>query len=219
MCSTDFEDFDWYFVSQARLRLGLVLSQASLHLGKGSEAVKPWSLKHFGSERWWKFYTVNLGLIVASLTSENSFQPAGEWCAGARSVSLVSRFCVFAQSESERWNLIHEIRLWLSRMPAPASPSFQVFLLRNLPCWSNFSRAKQRVGSLVLEALCYHGLWVSCLVHTNSYALTFIRQVSWVLCQGVQGILELDHYALSHGRYSAITSHTSPLPCSLCWNH
>ncbi len=77
-------------------------------------------------------------------------------------------------------------------MPAPATPSFQWFLLRNLPCSSNFSRAKRCVWSLVLAK---YGLLVSCLLHTNSYALTFIWSVSWVLCQGVQGILEqLDHF-------------------------
>ncbi len=47
----------WVACVQARLRLGLVLSRAFLHLGKGSEAVKPTACGE-RSERWWNFYTL-----------------------------------------------------------------------------------------------------------------------------------------------------------------
>ena len=150
MCSTDFEDFDWYFVSrQARLRLGLVLSQASLHLGKGSEAVK---FKAKWSERWWKFYTVSLGLMF-----ENSFQP-DEWCAGARSVSLVSRNLflpkVNPKDEIELMKLVcdfHECLL----LPHQVSNNF---CCETCPAYPTFHGLSD-----VLKALCYHGLWVHTL--------------------------------------------------------
>ena len=173
---------------QARLRLGLVLSQASLHLGKGSEAEKPWSLKQNGlkgDENSTPFLWVSCLRIPSTrwvVRGSAQCKPCKSYPVFPKvnpidEIELMKLVCDF----HECLLLPHQVSNNLCCETCPAHPTFHGL-------------------SDVLKALCYHGLWVHTLwlygKSLECYATGCKGSWSWTMFE-------------DHGRYSAIAANRS----------